>query len=92
MLFEAFRRTSNGNPYGFQLEGPGFSGRRRWENPNLKLSSLQAYQERSSWADDAFQIHRPLNQRIVRPKPSKLWRINEVGTKRRPWGHVRLRK
>mmetsp|Transcript_85396 Transcript_85396/g.135367 ORF Transcript_85396/g.135367 Transcript_85396/m.135367 type:complete len:148 (-) Transcript_85396:89-532(-) len=53
----------------------------RWENPNVKLSSLQAYQERSVWAEDAFHIHRPLNQRLPRPKPDKVWRLTDAGTK-----------
>ncbi|CAE7265879.1 unnamed protein product [Symbiodinium sp. CCMP2456] len=53
----------------------------RWENPNEKLLSLHAYQERSSWANDAFDIHRPLHQRLERRKPDKVWRLTDAGTK-----------
>eukprot|EP00913_Durusdinium_trenchii_P029405 g27565.t1 len=53
----------------------------RWENPDVKLANLQAYQDRSGWAEDAFHIHRPLNQRLERPRPQKVWRLNEVGSK-----------
>ncbi|CAE7689684.1 Herc4 [Symbiodinium sp. CCMP2592] len=53
----------------------------RWENPNEKLLSLHAYQERSTWANDAFDIHRPLHQRLERRKPDKVWRLTDAGTK-----------
>ncbi|CAJ1460499.1 unnamed protein product [Effrenium voratum] len=53
----------------------------RWENPNVKQLNLTAYQERTGWAGDAFHIHRPLNQRLERKKPEKVWRFTDAGTK-----------
>jgi len=49
---------------------------------NEKLSNTQQMEERSVWARDSYDIHRPLNQRLARPRPEKIWQKNEVGNKR----------
>merc|ERR1711908_226734 len=54
----------------------------RWDLVNEKLSNLQSMEERSVWARDSYDIHRPLNQRLDRPRPEKIWQKNEVGNKR----------
>eukprot|EP00933_Yihiella_yeosuensis_P053676 TRINITY_DN5194_c0_g1_i1.p1 TRINITY_DN5194_c0_g1~~TRINITY_DN5194_c0_g1_i1.p1 ORF type:complete len:150 (-),score=22.38 TRINITY_DN5194_c0_g1_i1:68-517(-) len=53
----------------------------KWEHSGTRLAHLQEYQERSGWAKDSFDVHRPLHQRLVRAKPEKVWRNNEVGSK-----------
>mmetsp|Transcript_32295 Transcript_32295/g.68762 ORF Transcript_32295/g.68762 Transcript_32295/m.68762 type:complete len:157 (+) Transcript_32295:92-562(+) len=53
----------------------------RWEHANTKLANRQAYEERSVWANDSFDIHRPLQQRLPRPKPEKVWRMTDIGNK-----------
>mmetsp|Transcript_116811 Transcript_116811/g.183687 ORF Transcript_116811/g.183687 Transcript_116811/m.183687 type:complete len:188 (-) Transcript_116811:27-590(-) len=54
----------------------------RWELTSEKLANAQAYEDRSVWAQHSFDIHRPLNQRLARPRPEKVWVQNEVGNKR----------
>lgn len=53
----------------------------RWEHANMKLASQQQYEERSVWARDSFDIHRPLQRQLDRPRPEKRWQINEHGNK-----------
>mmetsp|Transcript_20153 Transcript_20153/g.35811 ORF Transcript_20153/g.35811 Transcript_20153/m.35811 type:complete len:147 (+) Transcript_20153:38-478(+) len=53
----------------------------QWNHANVRLSSVQAYEERSGWAADAFHIHRPLNQKLERRKPEKTWHVTDVGNK-----------
>lgn len=59
----------------------------RWNHANVKLSSKQGYEERSVWANDSFDMHRPLNQRLRdqtaedRQKLERNWRKNDVGNK-----------
>merc|ERR1719478_1465811 len=53
----------------------------RWDLTNEKLSNFQAMEERSVWARDSYDIHRPLNTRLDRPRPEKIWKKNEVGNK-----------
>eukprot|EP00931_Biecheleriopsis_adriatica_P037353 TRINITY_DN21421_c0_g1_i1.p1 TRINITY_DN21421_c0_g1~~TRINITY_DN21421_c0_g1_i1.p1 ORF type:complete len:147 (+),score=22.18 TRINITY_DN21421_c0_g1_i1:101-541(+) len=74
-----------GRPSGLWPLQNGFSEYKaplqRWEHANVKLSSLQSYEERSVWAKDSFHMHRPLNQRLERKKPEKTWRVTDVGNK-----------
>eukprot|EP00929_Paragymnodinium_shiwhaense_P004366 TRINITY_DN105298_c0_g1_i1.p1 TRINITY_DN105298_c0_g1~~TRINITY_DN105298_c0_g1_i1.p1 ORF type:complete len:179 (-),score=5.18 TRINITY_DN105298_c0_g1_i1:118-576(-) len=53
----------------------------RWEHANVKLSCLQQYEEKSNWAKDSFDVHRPLQQRLPRPRPGPRWYPTDVGNK-----------
>eukprot|EP00928_Gymnodinium_smaydae_P083010 TRINITY_DN66288_c0_g1_i1.p3 TRINITY_DN66288_c0_g1~~TRINITY_DN66288_c0_g1_i1.p3 ORF type:complete len:151 (+),score=21.44 TRINITY_DN66288_c0_g1_i1:130-582(+) len=70
-------RTQRIPPGGSEYHPPAL----RWEHANTKLSSLQAYEERSVWARDAFDMNRPLQQRLNRPRPEKRWYMTDIGNK-----------
>mmetsp|Transcript_81650 Transcript_81650/g.239712 ORF Transcript_81650/g.239712 Transcript_81650/m.239712 type:complete len:145 (-) Transcript_81650:78-512(-) len=53
----------------------------RWEHANTSLSCRLAFEERSVWARDSFDVHRPLQQRLQRRTGEKVWRLTDVGNK-----------
>ncbi|CAE8645034.1 unnamed protein product [Polarella glacialis] len=53
----------------------------RWNHANVKLANIQAVEEKGTWARDAYNIHRQLNERLERKPPDKIWNNNEVGNK-----------
>lgn len=78
-------RPANNTPRWRSTRDAGFSQYHRpsvrWELTHEKLAGSKQFQDEATWARDSYDMHRPLGQRLERPRPPPFWRGTEVGNK-----------